>query len=101
MNTETTFARRGQLGFLRTSTFLARQYPQAIWVGEQPIVGPFCQHCGNPFYVHGPNGECLNYRIHPVLPLGDLPRTKEFLKAQEETREAQRRRLFPFLSQDM
>lgn len=70
-------AYRTKLGYLLTSTFEPRRYPEAIFVGEEALVGPFCQHCGNPSYWHGSDGECLNFRMHPLLPLGDLPAAEQ------------------------
>lgn len=64
----------GERGFLWLSRFEAREYPEAIWIHEEVIVGPFCVHCGNPFSMHGPGLRCRNHRIHPLLPIGDLPR---------------------------
>lgn len=71
---------RTKRGFMAVSRFAPRAYPEAIFVApdgderaEGMIVGPFCVHCGNPLTAHGPQGECRNYRIHPLLPTGDLP----------------------------
>lgn len=66
---------RTRRGYMASSRFEQGAWlVEVIWVGEEPIVGPFCKHCGNPSQVHGPERECLNYRIHPTLPMGDLPR---------------------------
>lgn len=50
------------------STFEPRALPEAIFIGEEPIVGPFCVHCGNPLSCHGPRRRCPNVTLHPVLP---------------------------------
>jgi hypothetical protein len=57
------------------STFLGRQYPEAIFFApdgeaqdEDCVVGPFCQHCGNPFSMHGPGSRCPNSILHPLFP---------------------------------
>lgn len=53
---------------LMQSTFEGRPYPEVIWIGEEPIIGPFCIHCGNPWLSHSPTGRCLNYKVHPLVP---------------------------------
>jgi hypothetical protein len=68
---------RTKAGFMPSSRFAAMPLPSVIWLQDQAIVGPFCKHCGNPGHVHGPDGQCLNYRIHPVLPVGDPPMAVE------------------------
>lgn len=74
--------------FLRRSKFDPLPLPTMIWLRDNALVGPFCRHCGNPQHVHGPNDECLNYRISALLPLGDLPLTAE---AKERMREQWRK----------
>lgn len=44
--------------------FEARPLPQVIWVQDEPVVGPFCVHCGYPFSLHSPEMLC------PKLPNG-------------------------------
>lgn len=61
-------------GLLFKARFAPRRFPEVIWVNDELIVGPFCVHCGNPSYMHGPGARCRSGRIHPLLPLGDLPR---------------------------
>lgn len=54
-------------------TFDARQFPQMIWVGDTPFIGPFCFHCGNPKADHGPDERCPNRHLHPLFPPPNLP----------------------------
>lgn len=67
---------RTRAGYMSSSRFAPGDWVvEVIWAGDEPLIGPFCKHCGNPQHVHGPERECLNYRISPLLPVGDLPRT--------------------------
>lgn len=68
---------RTKAGFMLNSTFEPLNLPEVIWVGEESYPGPFCKHCGNPQTVHGPEAECLNYRVSPLFPKGDLPPAKD------------------------
>lgn len=48
--------------------FEPRDLPTVIWVGEEPIVGPFCAHCGYPLTMHrGGDLACLKLP-NPALP---------------------------------
>lgn len=59
--------RVGTHGYMR-STFTARQYPEVIFIHDEPIVGPFCVHCGNPLSLHGEGSVCPNRILHPLFP---------------------------------
>lgn len=56
-----------RLTYLRSS-FAPRDLPEAIWIGEEVVVGPFCVHCGNPLTLHGPDDRCPDRTLHPVFP---------------------------------
>lgn len=58
--------------FLR-QTFDARPFPEAIFIGEDAVIGPFCVHCGNPLHMHGPDRRCPNRHLHPLFPPPNLP----------------------------
>lgn len=48
--------------------FEARERPAVIWLRDEPIIGPFCIHCGHPLTTHS-DGELLCPRLPcPVLP---------------------------------
>lgn len=56
------------LSWLRSS-FAPRDLPEAIWIGEEIIAGPFCVHCGNPWSLHRADGaRCPDRILHPVFP---------------------------------
>jgi hypothetical protein len=51
------------------SAFLARELPEAIFIGDEAIAGPFCQHCGNPLSLHRADGlRCPDRIVHPAFP---------------------------------
>lgn len=51
------------------SSFAPRDLPEAIWIGEEAIAGPFCVHCGNPLSLHRAEGaRCPDRILHPVFP---------------------------------
>lgn len=54
-------------GFMR-STFLARALPEVIWLRDEPVQGPFCQHCGNPWWMHGLGERCPDRVLHSLFP---------------------------------
>lgn len=55
------------LTYMRSS-FRGRALPEAIWIGDECIAGPFCVHCGNPFSMHGFDLHCPDRVLHPVFP---------------------------------
>lgn len=55
------------LTYMRSS-FRSRGLPEAIFIGEEAVVGPFCVHCGNPFFMHGRDGHCPDRVLHPLFP---------------------------------
>lgn len=38
--------------------FEPRDLPTVIWLRDEPIVGPFCVHCGWPFSLHNEEMLC-------------------------------------------
>lgn len=54
-------------------TYVHRELPQVIVLGDgEPLVGPFCQWCGNQHQFHRASDlACPVRRLHPLLPQGD------------------------------
>lgn len=46
--------------------FEPRPLPQVIWIQDEPVVGPFCVHCGYPLTLHSDELLC------PKVPNGIL-----------------------------
>lgn len=55
--------------------FEARDLPTAIWFQDEPVVGPFCRHCGYPFTMHSSDGLLCPATPNPFMgPICDCHR---------------------------
>jgi hypothetical protein len=68
--------KRRKPAFLK-QTFQARPLPEAIFIGDDCVTGPFCFHCGNPLSLHGPNSRCPNRHLNPLFPSPNLPYARD------------------------
>lgn len=65
--------------------FEPRPLPEAVFLGEECIAGPFCIHCGWPLSLHGPQLRCRRDPCVLMPPICDCHEIREVEELQKRS----------------